>query len=206
MRFILSIALFLVFEVSNAQYVDIMPYYGYQFATSIDAYYYNSASRFRIKPAANYGLEIDVVLPYNDISITASFTNSSTYVTSQENFQAEEKLFDATQQYWMFGVSREVDMEQLRPFFGFIMGWTTVKPEDVALHNLSKFTLGLRGGAKYFISDRIGIFARARLLLPVQWAGAGIWFGSGSGITLNAGTTIVSGDVGGGIIISLGDK
>jgi hypothetical protein len=206
MKLILGMAFLLVFEVSNAQYVDIMPYYGYQFAATVDAYYYNSAARFRIKPAANYGLELDVVLPYNDISITASFTNSSTYVTSQENFQAEEKLFDATQQYWMFGVSREVDMEQLRPFIGLIMGWTTVNPADVSLQNLTKFTLGLRGGVKYFISDRIGIFARARLLLPVQWAGAGIWFGSGSGITLNTGTSIVTGDVGGGIIISLGDK
>jgi len=203
---ILGLAFTLVYEVSNAQYVDIMPYYGYQFAAHVDAYYFNSAARFRIKPAANYGLELDVVIPHNDISITASFTNTSTYVTYQENFQAEEKLFDATQQYWMFGVSREIDADQIRPFFGVILGWTTVNPDDVTLQNLTKFTVGLRGGVKYFISDRIGIFARARLLLPVQWAGAGVWFGSGSGVSLSAGTSIITGDVGGGIIISLGEK
>lgn len=205
-KLIFILVFILAYKVSNAQYVDIMPYYGYQFAASVDAYYYNNSTRFRIKPAANYGLELDVVLPYNEIAITASFTNTSTYVTSQENFQAEERLFDATQQYWMFGVSREIDMEQLRPFFGVILGWTTVNPEDVSLQNLTKFTLGLRGGFKYFISDRIGIFARARLLLPIQWSGAGFWFGSGSGVSLNAGTSIVTGDVGGGIIISIGEK
>jgi hypothetical protein len=198
--------LMLAYEISNAQYVDIMPYAGYQFAASVDVYSYNNAGKLRIKPAGNYGLDVDVVLPYNDIAISASFTNTQTNVTFQENLQAEEPLFNASQQYWMFGVSKEVDMDKIRPFGGLIFGWTTVNPDDATLSNLTKFTIGLRGGAKIFISDRIGIFARARLLLPVQWGGAGVWFGGGSGISLNAGTSIVTGDAGGGIIISIGSK
>lgn len=202
----LILGLSFIYDSSQAQYVDVMPYGGYQFTAGVDVYSYNQAGRLRIKSAGNYGLDIDVVLPYQDIAISASFTNSQTNITFQENFQAEEPLFDASQQYWMFGVSKELDMDKLRPFGGLILGWTTVKPDDPVLSNLSKFTVGLRGGAKFFISERIGIFARARLLMPVQWGGAGVWFGGGSGISLNAGTSIVTGDVGGGLILSLGSK
>jgi len=198
------------YEIANAQYVDIMPYGGYQFAANVDVWYLNSSGKLRIKPAGNYGLGIDVVLPFEDISISASFSNAQTYITFQESFQAEERLFDASQQYWMFGASKEIDMDRLRPFGGLILGWTTLNPDDPdhpERSNVTKFTVGLRGGLKLFITDRIGLFARARLLLPVQWGGAGIWFGGGgSGVSLSTGTSIVSGDVGGGLIISVGSK
>jgi hypothetical protein len=211
-KLIFVVVLVLSYHVSNAQYVDIMPYVGYQFAANVDVWMgtTSNSGRLRIKPAGNYGLEIDVVLPYNDISISASFSNAQTYLTFQQTFGAEEKLFDASQQYWMFGVSKEVDMDKLRPFGGLILGWTTINPDDPdnpQRSNLTKFTVGLKGGLKFFISDRIGLFVRARLLLPVQWSGGGIWFGGGgSGVSLSAGTSIVTGDVGGGIIISLGSK
>jgi hypothetical protein len=209
-KIIVALVLLFVYEISNAQYVDIMPYGGYQFATHVDVWYQTSSGRLRIKPAGNYGLGIDFVLPYEDISITASFSNAQSYITFQESFQAEEELFDASQQYWMFGVSKEVDMDKIRPFGGLILGWTTVNPNDPdhpERSNLTKFTIGFRGGLKVFLTDRIGLFARARLLLPVQWGGTGVWFGGGgSGISLSAGSSIVSGDVGGGLIISVGSK
>jgi hypothetical protein len=205
-KIILIFFFLITYKFSNAQYVDIMPHVGYQFAASVDVFYTSSTGRLRIKPDMNYGLDVDVVLPFEDIAISASFSNAQTYVTFQESFQPEEKLFDASQQYWMFGVSKEIDLDKLRPFGGLIFGWTTVNPDDAALSNLTKFTVGLRGGLKLFITDRIGIFAKARLLLPVQWGGAGVWFGGGSGISLGAGTSIVSGDVGGGLIISIGNK
>ena len=88
--FFLIAILLIVYDFSQAQYVDIMPYGGYQFAAGVDVYNYSSAGRLRIKPAGNYGLDLDVVLPFHEIAITASFTNTQTNVTFQENFQAEE--------------------------------------------------------------------------------------------------------------------
>ena len=211
-KLIFGIILLLSIEVAHAQYVDIMPYAGYQFAANVDVYYnyYSSYGQLHINPAGNYGLDLDVVLPFSDIAISLSFTNSQTDLTFREGLQPERTLFNASQQYWMFGVSKELDMDRLRPFGGMIFGWTTLNaddPDNPDRSNVTKFTVGLKGGLKYFITDRIGIFARARLLLPVQWGGGGIWFGGGgSGVTLTTGTSIISGDVGGGIIISIGSK
>ena len=198
--------------VSKAQYVDILPYAGYQFAANVDFWYGNQAGRLHFNPAGNYGVGLDLVLPYNDIAISFSFTNAQTSLTYRSNLQPEEELFDISQQYYMFGVNKEMELDndRIRPFGGLILGWTTVNPDDPddpSRSNVTKFTVGLRGGIKFFISDRIGLFARARMLLPVQWAGGGIWFGGGgSGTTLTVGSSIISGDVGGGLIISIGSK
>lgn len=209
-KFIIGSILVLSYSVSNAQYVDILPYYGYQFASNVDVWYGTTAGRLHINPAGNYGVGLDLVLPYNDISISFSFTNSKTSLTFTQNFQPSEDLFDASQQYYMFGINKEIDRDKIRPFGGLILGWTTLNPDDPDLpnrSNVTKFTVGLRGGVKFFISDRVGLFARVRMLLPVQWAGGGIWFGGGgSGTTLSVGSSIISGDVGGGLIISLGSK
>jgi len=65
-------------------------------------------------------------------------------------------------------------------------------------------TLG--GGVKIWLSDRIGIRAQGRLLLPMMWAGAGLSVGTGgTGFSLGAGTAMVQGDFTGGLIIALGD-
>ena len=209
-KIILAILFTATFQVSKAQYVDILPYAGYQFAANVDVWYGTTAGRLHVNPAGNYGVGLDVVLPYNDIAISFSFTNAQTSMTYRGNFQPEEELFDISQQYYMFGINKEVDMDKIRPFGGLILGWTTLNPDDPDepnRGNVTKFTIGLRGGVKFFISDRIGLFARVRMLLPVQWAGGGVWFGGGGGGTsLTVGSSIISGDVGGGIIISLGTK
>jgi hypothetical protein len=209
-KIILAILFTATLLVSKAQYVDILPYAGYQFAANVDVWYGTTAGRLHVNPAGNYGVGLDVVLPYNDIAISFSFTNAQTSMTYRGNFQPEEELFDISQQYYMFGINKEVDMDKIRPFGGLILGWTTLNPDDPDepnRGNVTKFTIGLRGGVKFFISDRIGLFARVRMLLPVQWAGGGIWFGGGGGGTsLTVGSSIISGDVGGGIIISLGSK
>jgi len=209
-KILLVILFTITFQVSKAQYVDILPYGGYQFAANVDVWYGGNSGRLHLNPAGNYGVGLDVVLPYSDISISFSFTDAQSSLTFRENFQPEEELFNIKQQYYMFGVNKEVDMDKIRPFGGFILGWTTLKPDDPDVpdrDNVSKFTVGLRGGVKFFVSDRIGLFVRARMLLPVQWAGAGIWFGGGgTGTSLSVGSSIITGDVGGGLIISLGSK
>ena len=209
-KIILAILFTATFQVSNAQYVDILPYAGYQFAANVDFYYGSSAGRLHFNPAGNYGVGLDLVLPYNDIAISFSFTNAQTSLTYRGNLQPDEELFDVSQQYYMFGVNKEVDMDKIRPFGGLILGWTTINPDDPDepnRSNVTKFTVGLRGGVKFFISDRIGLFGRVRMLMPVQWAGGGIWFGGGGGgPTLTVGSSVISGDIGGGLIISLGSK
>jgi hypothetical protein len=197
-------------ELSKAQGVQIIPMGGYQFPAGVDVSYNDGISgyrpaRMRIKGNGNYGAGVHVSLPFYEIVISASFSTMKSEVTIQPFNQPTEKLFDASQDYWMFGILKEVDLDQLRPYGGLILGWTKVRPSDSEYQNASKFTVGLEGGVKYFFNDIVGIMAHARLLLPVQWVGAGLSIGTGgTGAGLTTGSTIIQGDIGAGIVIAFG--
>jgi len=197
-------------ELSSAQGIQIIPMGGYQFPAGVDVSYNDGISgyrpaRLRIKGNGNYGIGLHFTLPFQEITISASFTNMESEVTIQPLGQPTEKLFDASQEYWMFGILKEVDMDQLRPYGGLILGWTTVRPKESDYQNASKFSVGLEGGLKYFFNDIVGIMVHARLLLPVQWVGAGLSIGTGgAGAGLTTGSSIIQGDVGGGLVIAFG--
>ena len=55
------------------------------------------------------------------------------------------------------------------------------------------------------VSDRIGIMARGRLMMPMTFAGAGFYFGSGgSGLSLNSWVAPFQGDFNAGLVFKLG--
>jgi hypothetical protein len=94
------------------------------------------------------------------------------YVT-QENYNE-----DVIMNYYLLGFNQELTEGPAVPFGVFNIGVLNVKGQET---NFSEnwFTVGLGGGLKYYISDRIGIRLQARLFLPMQFAGVG--FGCGSG-------------------------
>jgi len=216
MRKILKVGTFLLFltgmaEFSTAQSIQIIPMGGYQFPAGVDVSYNDGTgigyvpARLRIKGNGNYGIGLHFNLPLRGITISAAFSNMESEVTIDPYNEPKKKLFDASQEYWMFGILKEVDMDQLVPFGGVLLGWTTVRPQDSGYQNASKFSVGLEGGVKYFFNDVVGIMAHARLLLPVQWVGAGFSIGTGgTGAGLSTGSTIIQGDIGGGLIIAFG--
>jgi hypothetical protein len=194
----------------QAQSIQIIPMGGYQFPAGVDVQYKDGNSpyqyaRLRIKGAGNYGLGMHISLPLRGVSVTAAFTNMRSEMTIDTNFEPEEKLFDANQEYWMFGINQEVEaQDNLFPYGGLIFGWTTVRPQDSQYQNATKFSVGLEGGVKYFLNDVVGIMVHARLLLPVQWFGASFTMGTGgSGAGLTTGSSIIQGDIGGGLVIAL---
>lgn len=201
----------LISEFVEAQSIQIIPMGGYQFPAGVNVQYRDPNSltvqnaRLRIKGAGNYGLGLHITLPLRGVSVTAAFSNMRSEVTIEPNFEREEKLFDANQEYWMFGILKEVEVQdRLFPFGGVILGWNTVRPQDSIYDNASKFSVGLEGGVKYFLNDVVGIMVHARLLLPVQWVGAGFSIGTGgSGAGISTGSSIIQGDIGGGLVIAL---
>ncbi len=198
------------FTQLNAQSIQIIPMGGYQFPAGVDVSYNDGTlgyrpARLRIKGNGNYGVGLHVTLPFHEITISVSFTNMDSELTIQPVGEPTDKLFDASQEYWMLGILKEVDMDQLRPYGGLILGWTTVRPKDSEYQNASKFSVGLEGGLKYFFNDIVGIMVHARLLLPVQWVGAGLSIGTGGvGAGLTTGSSIIQGDIGGGLVIAFG--
>lgn len=189
--------------------IELTPFAGYQFGGKMKYY----EGELKIENNMNYGLALDIPMAsgtklelyWSQMNTTAKFRGYYGY-----DFLTTEP-FDLNVGYIQIGGMHEMDMDNIKPFGVFTLGTTYFMPEKgassyVEYSDTWKFSVTLGGGAKIFLSDRVGIRLQGRLLLPMFWGGAGFTVGTGgSGFTVGAGTSMVQGDFTGGLIIVLGD-
>ena len=71
---------------------------------------------------------------------------------------------------------------------------------------VTRFAITLGGGIKIMPSDKIGIRLQGRLLMPMYFAGVGLWAGTGGGgASVNGGIPIIQGDLTAALVIRLGE-
>jgi hypothetical protein len=108
--------------------------------------------------------------------------------------------------YAMIGANRLFPTSDAMTFFaGMKMGTGTLAFPDGEYRNITKFSLGLQGGMKYFATERIGIRLQANLMMPVLAAGGSLWWSPGGGTAVGVSTfsPIVQFGFTGGIIFRL---
>jgi len=118
-----------------------------------------------------------------------------------------------TLNYYMLGFNYLATYnEPLVPYGLFNIGALNAQSDgnaDIQSESNTWFTVGLGGGLRYYLSDRVGIRLQARLLLPMQFGGVGFGCGIGTGgggcgAGVSTYTNIIQGDFTGGIILKLG--
>ena len=205
----LAVLLMLLPDGANAQgKFELTPFGGYMFGGKMRFY----EGDLKINDNANYGLVLDVeVAPdtklelfWSQMSTTAQFKGYYGY-----DFLTTDP-FDVNVGYIQIGSVRELNYDNIRPFGAFTLGTTYFIPSGntgtVNYQDTWKFSVSLGGGAKIWLSDRVGIRLQGRLMLPMFWGGVGFTVGTGgSGFTVGASTSMVQGDFTGGLIIALGD-
>lgn len=151
----------------------------------------------------NYGIRFGVApQPQMVVEFEWNHTESDLQwydVVAQENLRE-----DVIMNYYMLGFNQEMAEGPAVPYGIFNIGVLNVKGVDI---NISEnwFTIGLGGGLKYYLSDRIGIRLQARLFLPMQFAGVGFGCGTGGcGSSVSGYTSTIQGDFTGGVILKLG--
>ncbi|WNJ19552.1 outer membrane beta-barrel protein [Pontibacter sp. G13] len=187
--------------------IEITPTGGFQFGGKINFF----EGRFRIQNSGNYGVTLGVELaPYSWGEIYW------TQMSSQANFESFDPRFDDEDfrvlvNYIQVGATRAFPVSDVfHPFGSFTVGTAWMDSREGNNQDYWSFAATIGGGAKIMLSDRIGIRLQGRLLLPMNFAGAGFFCGIGGGgsscgITLNSFATIVQGDFTGGLIIRLGN-
>ena len=205
-RSILSILLLVPFFV-NAQ-IEIAPSVGYMFGGRLNYY----QGELKIADKMDYG--ISVIVP--DISWGTDLEINYTRMDSRANFRPnsnypdyEPDEFDLSINYIQIGALKSFGTDdKFKPFGSFSAGTTIFAPKnDIA--NVWRFSITLGLGAKYWISDRVGIIVRGRLMIPMIFGGVGGYYGigsggSGGGLTVSSYSSIVQGDFNGGLVFSLG--
>jgi Outer membrane protein beta-barrel domain len=196
---VLSFLFLFSVSTAQAQELELTPTVGYFWAGKLRTY----DGELRLGEGISYGLTLNYALAPGTL-FEAFWTISKTDATFFEyGFNDFTDGFNLTTNYIQFGVIQEMNYgEAFRPYGVFTAGTTIFSPEFSGTY--WQFSLGLGGGLKYYVSDRIGIRVQGRFLLPVYFRGGGIWCGTGGcGYGLSAGTAIAQGDVTAGLIFVL---
>jgi hypothetical protein len=115
------------------------------------------------------------------------------------------ELFDMSVEYFHFGVLRQIRPGRVAPYVVGSLGATRLAPKVQGVGDEWIFSVGAGGGVRAMSpTGRFGIRIDMRLLLPLDFAGGGIFCSSASGCSagIGAGVIYAQFDMSGGITVA----
>ena len=180
--------------------IELTALYGYQFGGQVDL---TSGGEVQMSDDAAFGFILGV--PINGDAATQvelSYSHQATTLNHQDYYQLDETpLFDMSVDYFQVGGSRGVRRGKAMPFGFGTIGAAMFNPKGSDPDAEWRFSITLGVGAKYYMSERMGLRAQFGLLIPMQWSSGSLWCGSGGCAGgVSGGTTFGQGNVSGGLI------
>ncbi len=155
----------------------------------------------------NYGFGLDVAIQ-RGVFVELNYTHNQTSVRLQRFSGVNEPLFDMNTHYFQIGAQyefRRSPKQKAFPYTLATLGATLFDAKDASLGDEWRFSVAFGGGGKFYLSDKIGLRLQARLLMPLNFSGAGMWCGTGGcSAGVGAWTTLVQFDFTAGVFIRLG--
>jgi len=185
-------------RVGTQHRFELVPYGGYRWTSSIPASRGLTTGEFDIKDSGFYGIALDINTPQPESQIRLAWDHQDSKMQYRSRGTTEE--VDATVDYLQIGALRGVRNGAALPYGLVTLGATRYADNRA---DAWKFSIVLGLGAKYYVSDRIGIMAQARLPLTFLNTGLAIGIGTGGSNVAVTGTGVTQIDVGGGIMILL---
>ena len=158
----------------------------------------------KFKDNVSYGFGVDVPVNRN-MQAEISWSMSPSQATLDMYLGNSNQLTDVYIHTFQAGALIEPNKQQkARPFGLISLGASLFSPSDSKYSDKWLFSFALGAGLKVDLSKKVGIRLQARLIVPTQFAGTSIWFGSGGGgVSVGAYSTIAQGDFTGGLYIRL---
>ncbi len=204
-KFFLTQLLLLIFSFyAFNQSIEITPYGGFQWGGKVQLRY----GEAKFKASGNYGVTLTLLTP-NYIGLQLDFCHQPTYIEHRDNFPSTfSDEYKANIYWYQIGGIKQVPVSDLISVYGGLTFGTANLRVSEVYPEIDEWAFAMIGqiGTKIFITERIGMQLHFRMLMPVQWGGFNFYFNSdGPGTSVNAGSYFVQGDLGGGLIIRLGN-
>jgi len=155
----------------------------------------------KFNDAMNYGAALSVNTGYGSFA-EVIYTFTSTDANYRSYISPDSRRFDLDIHYIQIGGVKEFKVDRIRPFGTIGIGASGFVPKnDRTLESWWSFAMNFGVGVKINISESIGIRLQARMLMPLYFAGAGIFCSTGGcGGGLTASSNIIQGDFMGGLV------
>jgi opacity protein-like surface antigen len=178
---------------------EISPFVGYQFGGKLGV----QAGTLSIKDAMNYGVALDFYIRPG-MQVELAYIRQDTELRFRDILTGRTApMFDMAVEYYQIGTLYEVRPGRVRPYALVTVGLTHFNPKPKDRSSEWRFSFGIGGGVKAFVSERFGFRFQGRLLFPYFGAGGGLWCSAPGGcfVALN-GRLIVQADFTGGIFLA----
>lgn len=208
--FIILVTMFVYHPDVSAQKLEITPFYGYQLNGKVIGY----SGDLNVRDASSYGVMLDIAVQ-KGMQVELFYSRSDTRADFKEFRGPTYKLTDVSVNYFQLGFLRTAKKIDNISLYGIgSLGATLFSPSgtnynetpiDYYFQDWWLFSVTLGGGAKVWLSKKVGLRFEGRLLMPITWAGGGFMIGTGgSGLYLGGGSAILQASLSAGIIIALG--
>lgn len=177
--------------------IQIGASYGFQFGGHINGYNgytdiidkanYTGMIDFRIKP--NIEAELSFSIQPTEVEINAI---SYAYYPFR---------ISASVEYYQAGVLYLLKTGKVEPFTMMTLGAAHLNPDKY--EDVWRFAIAPGIGVKIWLSENVGIRIQGRVLLPLYFAGGGVFVGTGgASMGVSAGVVGAQGDISGGLMIA----
>ncbi len=199
---IIIISALFIAASTKAQRIELTGFSGYMLSGSVKTY----TGKANINDNVNFGGAFAYEIQ-NGILVELMYLRKDTKLNLYDVFdwQSGWEEYDMSVEYYHLGGQKEFSDGRVRPYASFSLGLTRFHIKDSKSDDEYRFSIAPGIGAKAYITDKIGIRLQARLLMPLEISGFGLFYstsgGGGSSATFNI--PVLEGDFTGGIFISL---
>lgn len=188
--------------------IDITPTYGYNFGAQTNSPY----TSIKIKGASTYGVNVDFHVD-SETAVQFIYTYTSSRVTINDYYNPGSSDFsNISENYYLLGGVRYFGRDNIQPYGSFNIGAAYYNLTNIDTYyslnssDALRFAIGFGLGLKFMFTERIGLDLHVRCLAPLTFGGVGVGIGTGGASAgVYAGSNFISGDVGGGLVIRLGN-
>jgi opacity protein-like surface antigen len=197
---LLSLALFTYLE-GIGQNLELTPFTGYTFDHSFPL----SGGRAKLGGGQTFGGMLGFRLRDN-LEIETIYSYQSGTSTARSPAIKQEIRTDTQVHYMLLGANWLYPTSpQLTLFSGLKAGAGILSFPNSEFIDRTKFTVGINGGMKYFLTDNVGLRLQANLMVPISNVGANLWWspGAGTSVGLSGWSSIIQFGLTGGIAFRL---
>lgn len=191
-----------IFLSSNAysQTFEITPVSGYTFPSSFDI----TGGEATIQGNINYGLFFGYTTPKNRTEFEISYVYFGSDAVASSDYLAEDIVSRANIHFVMGGINQLIAASRKTTFLaGVKFGISSLVFSEGTNTDRTKFTMGIQGGMKHYLSDRIGLRLQGSLLVPIVAEGGSLWWNPQTGTNISGWSPFVPVSLNGGLIIRI---
>ncbi len=175
---LLAILSFVATGAVVAQQVELFVHSGYTFGDKFPL----SGGRGKIYDGHTYGGLLSVEIS-DFYAIELAYSRQDSRVLAISDYLGLDVDEKVSVNYILAGGNRLMKVnKKVTLFSGLKLGAVIIAAKKEAFENVTKFAVGLNAGAKYFMTETIGLRVQANLNFPVTDIGGSLWWSPGSGL------------------------